>query len=85
MRKKTKNTQKRVSTKKKNEVRKEPYKVERKKISTNQRKDFCTARYHTEEGQKNSKSQKSTKMAKCQANAKRRLFKKDVKNTMAIK
>ena len=61
---------------KKNKVRKEPYKVEGKKISTKEGKNFCMARYHIGEAQKNSKSQKKSKEAKCQANTKRRKTKR---------
>ena len=55
-----KNTQKK-EYQKKNIVRKEPYKVEEKKISTKEGKNFCMARYHIEEAQKNSKSQNQSK------------------------
>ena len=76
MRKRKKNTQKRVLTKK-NQVRKEPYKkLREKKISTKPGKNFCMARYHTEENLKKPKTSKNTKLAECQADTQRRLFKK---------
>ena len=47
-----------------------------KKNSTKQEKKICMVRYHTGKLEKNSKTQKKAKEAKCQANAKRRKTKK---------
>ena len=70
---------------KKNQVKKEPYKIGKKKFQPKRKKKIYAERYHKEEGKGMSKTRKKPKLAKRQPVAKRRLSKRRNKTREAIK